>query len=113
MLRAALVVAAIVVVQAGPYAQSRGRAVSRPAAAPRETTVRVLLHDVDGTSIPEARVNLSGDASGEFATGGAGLVILPKLSDGTYRIRCEKDGFVPLEREFTIKGGTPTSIDVV
>lgn len=112
MLRAIFVAMAIVVVQAGPYAQGRGRGGS-PTAAPRQTTVRVLVHDTDGASIDGARVSLSGDASAEFTTAGAGLVIMPNLADGTYRVRCEKDGFVTLEREFTIKAGTPSSVELV
>lgn len=113
MLRAIFVAMAIVVVQAGPYAQGRGRGGSPPAAAPRQTTVRVLVHSTDGASIDGARVSLSGDASAEFTTAGAGLVIMPNLADGTYRVRCEKDGFVTLEREFTIKAGTPSSVELV
>ena len=112
MLRAIFATMAIVVVvQAGPYAQGRGRGGSRPAAAP--TTVRVLVHSTDGASIDGVRVSVSGDASAEFTTAGAGLVIIPNLPDGTYRVRCEKDGFVTLEREFTIKAGAPTSVELV
>lgn len=110
MLRALLVTASIVVLQAGPYAQGRGRAA---APAPRETTVRVMVRGSDGTSIDGAHVSLSGDRSGDFATAGAGLVIIPNLTDGTYRVHCEKEGFVSLEREFIVKGGTPASIDLV
>ena len=68
MLRAIFVTMAIVVVQAGPYAQGRGRGGSSPTAAPRQTTVRVLVHGTDGASIDGARVSLSGDASAEFTT---------------------------------------------
>lgn len=110
MFRALVVTTSIVVFQAGPFAQGRGRAA---APAPRETTVRVMVHGSDGSSIDGARLNLSGDGSGDFTTAGAGLVIIPNLTDGTYRIHCEKDGFVTLEREFAVKGGTPSSIDLV
>jgi len=110
MLRALLVSASIVVVQAGPYAQARGRAA---APRPRDTTVRVTVRTPDGTSIDGAHLTLSGDRSGEFSTAGAGLVLIPNLADGTYRIHCEKDGFVTLEREFAVKGGTPSSIELV
>jgi Cupin domain/Carboxypeptidase regulatory-like domain len=111
-MRAVLVAMMIVMVQAGPYAQGRGRAGSRPA-APRETTVRVLVRTTDGSSIDGVRVSLSGDASAEFTTAGAGLVILPNLTDGTYRVRCEKEGLVTVEREFAVKAGAPASIELV
>jgi len=113
MLRAIFVVMAMVVVQAGPYAQGQGRGGSRPAAARRETTVRVMVRGADGSPIDGARVSLSGDASAEFTTAGAGMVIMPNLTDGIYRVRCEKDGYVAAEREFTTKAGTPSSIEVV
>src|SRR5262245_14340305 len=113
MLRAILITAALVVAQAGPYAQQgRGRGAARPA-TPRETTARVTVHDADGGSLDGAQVTVSGDKSGQFTTAGAGLVIVPNLIDGTYRVRAEKEGFVTLEREFTVKAGTPVSVDLV
>jgi len=112
MFRALCVTAAIIVVQAGPSAQGRGRAGSQRTAAPRDTTVRVLVRDTDGASVDNAHISLSGDASAEFTTAGAGLAIIPNLNDGSYRLRCEKEGYVTLERDFTVKGGTPTTIDL-
>src|SRR5262249_26769748 len=60
-----------------------------------------------------AQVTLSGDNSGQYTTAGAGLAIIPNLIDGMYRVRAEKEGFVTLEREFTVKAGTPVSVDLV
>jgi len=72
-----------------------------------------MVRGADGSPIDGARVSLSGDASAEFTTAGAGMVIMPNLTDGIYRVRCEKDGYVAAEREFTTKAGTPSSIEVV
>lgn len=105
------IAAAILIAQAGPYAQGRGRGAAKP--APRETTVRVMVRDSAGGSIDGARVTLSGDSSGEFTTAGAGIVIMPNLPDGTYRVRSEKEGYVTLEREFTVKGGAPATLELV
>ena len=71
------------------------------------------MKDQDGASLNDVRLALSGDATGEFVTGGAGTVVIPDLKDGTYRLRCERDGFITLEREFTVRGGAYSPIDVV
>lgn len=113
MLRAIVISAALVVAQAAPYAQQgRGRGAAK-AATPRETSVRVAVHDTDGGNVDGVRVTLSGDSSGQFTTAGAGLVIIPNLIDGTYRVRAEKEGFVTLEREFSVKAGAPAAVDLV
>jgi cupin domain len=64
-------------------------------------------------SLSEVRLLLSGAGTGEFVTGGAGTVVVPDLKDGVYRLRCEHEGFVTLEREFTVHGGAYSQIDVV
>ena len=56
---------------------------------------------------------LSGAGTGEFVTGGAGTMVVPDLKEGVYRLRCEREGFITLERELTMKGGQPGIIDVV
>ena len=91
-------------------AQGRGRGAS--ASSSKTTQVRVGIHSEDGAAINDARVVLSGDSTGEFTTGGAGTAIVPSLTDGTYRLRIERTGFVTLEREFTLRNGTPAVVDV-
>src|SRR5205823_2827550 len=51
--------------------------------------------------------------TGEFTTGAAGTAIVPDLKDGTYRLRCEREGFITLDREFTLHGATWNPIDIV
>jgi cupin domain len=86
----------------------------KPAVAARRTgSVRIAVRDQDGTSLSDVRLVLSGDATGEFVTGGAGTVVVPDLKDGVYRLRCEREGFILLEREFTVRGGAYGQIDVV
>jgi len=93
-------------------AQSRGRGAAAPKSSPT-TPVRVTVHDQAGDTVGDARLTLSGDASGEYVTGGAGMAILPDLKDGTYRVRIEHRGFLSLEREFVLRGGTPKAVDVM
>jgi len=92
-------------------AQNRGRgaASSKPAAA---TPIRVTVKNQAGDTLSDARLTLSGDATGDFVTGGAGTAILPNLGDGTYRLRCEHRGFVTLEHEFVLRAGMPKAIDL-
>jgi hypothetical protein len=40
-------------------------------------------------------------------------VVVPDLKDGTYRLRCEHEGFITLEREFTVRGGAYSQVDVM
>lgn len=92
----------------------RGPTQKRPAAAAAKTTsARVLVKDPAGSAISGVRLQLSGAATGEFTTGAAGTAILPDLKDGMYRVRCEHDGFITLEREFTLHGATWNPIDIV
>jgi hypothetical protein len=75
--------------------------------------VRIAVKDQDGTGLSGVRLVLSGAATGEFVTGGAGTMVVPDLKDGVYRLRCEHEGFITLEREFTVRGGVYGQIEVV
>jgi hypothetical protein len=100
----------ILLVSADATAQVRGRG-ANPSSS-KVTQVRVGIRAEDGAPLNDARIVLSGDSSGEFTTGGAGTAILPSLKDGTYRLRVERAGFVPLEREFSLRSGAPAAVDI-
>jgi len=98
----------------GHAAQAPPKPAQKPAvAASRTASVRVAVKDQDGMSLSGVRLLLSGAGSGEFVTGGAGTTVVPDLKDGQYRVRCEREGFITLEREFTVRGGAYGQIDVV
>jgi hypothetical protein len=40
-------------------------------------------------------------------------MVVKDLKDGVYRLRCEHEGFVTLEREFTVRSGVYGQIEVV
>jgi mannose-6-phosphate isomerase-like protein (cupin superfamily) len=80
---------------------------------PRTTSVRVSVRDAKGESLEGVRLILSGGAEGEYETAAAGTAVLTNIKDGLYRITCERKGFITLEREFSIKGGALTPIDIV
>jgi hypothetical protein len=72
------------------------------------------VRDQDGAGVPEAGLFLSGAATGEFTTGAiAGTAVIPNLKPGVYRLRVEHEGFVTLEREFTLGTGAWSPIDIV
>jgi Cupin domain/Carboxypeptidase regulatory-like domain len=117
MIRALMAGVAIAVVGAmqSQAAQTPARApAQKPAvASPKTSSVRIAVRDQDGTGLSGVRLLLSGAAQGEFVTGGAGTMVVPDLKDGVYRLRCEREGFITLEREFTVRGGAYSQIDVV
>jgi mannose-6-phosphate isomerase-like protein (cupin superfamily) len=96
----------------GPTAKATtGKAAIPP---PRTTSVRVSVRDPNGESLDGVRLILSGSAEGEYSTAGAGTAVLANIKDGMYRIRCERDGFITLEREFPVHAaGALTPVDIV
>jgi mannose-6-phosphate isomerase-like protein (cupin superfamily) len=92
------------------FAQGGGTATQptqpRPRATPaaRPTPPRV--------TVPGAKLLVTGATSAEFTTDESGSATLTNLRDGTYRLRCEREGFVTLEREFVVRGPQTASIDV-
>jgi len=108
-------IAVVVCTVSSPAAQSppQGPARKPAVASPRPGSVRIAVKDQDGAGVSGARIVLSGTGTGEFVTGGAGTVVVPDLKEGVYHVRCERDGFIAGEREFTVHGGSYSQIDVV
>jgi hypothetical protein len=108
-------IAVAVCTMPGQAAQSPAQDLPRkPAvASPRTGSVRIAVKDQDGASLSGARLVLSGTGTGEFVTSGAGTVVVPDLKDGVYKVRCEREGFIAREREFTIRAGAYSQIEVV
>jgi hypothetical protein len=71
------------------------------------------VRDHDGNSLSDVRILLSGPAEQELVTGGAGTAVVSNLKDGVYRARCEREGFITLEREFSVRAGAYSQVDVV
>jgi hypothetical protein len=105
-----LALAAVAVSRPAAQAPTRPKT---PAAAPKAASVRISIHDHDGAPVPGTRLLLSGGDTGEFTTGAAGTAIVPNLKAGTYRVRCEHDGFVTLERDFTLGSSAWNPIEIV
>jgi hypothetical protein len=86
-------------------------ATRKPAAKP--SPIRITVRDLEGTKLEGVRLTVSGAAAGEFTTGAAGTTIVPDLKPGVYRVRAEHEGFVTLEREFTLGTGAWNPIEIV
>src|SRR4051812_8942005 len=77
-----------------PAAPRQTVAAPRAAAAAKATSVRVSVKDQNGAALADVRLLVSGVASGEFTTGGAGTAIVPIPKPGLVRVHCEREGFV-------------------
>jgi mannose-6-phosphate isomerase-like protein (cupin superfamily) len=109
LLYAAIVASLSVTMQSAPPPQ----APARPRPRPRPTSTRVIVRDQSGAPVIGARIVVSGTAAKEATTDNTGSVSLPALGDGFYRLRFERDGFITLERELTLKAGQPAEINAV
>lgn len=106
-------VAAILVLSASYVpleAQRRGTGTSGKVAG-GSVTFAVVVTDASGAPINDARVSVTGTADRAGRTE-AGRLVFEGLPAGTYRLRFDKDGYVPLERELTARGGAPTDVKV-
>jgi hypothetical protein len=110
---AAAIALGVAVMEPSAQVAGRGPVPKRAAVPPKTTSARVSVKDPQGESVSGVRLLLSGAGTGEFTTGAAGTAIIPNLADGLYRVRCERDGFITLEREFIVHAATYSPIDIV
>ena len=86
-------------------AQRRGAPASGP------VTFAVFVTNPSGAPIPDARVTVSGPAQRTTRTE-RGRAVFEGLPSGTYRIRFDKVGYVPFEREVAGRGSKPIDVKV-
>jgi hypothetical protein len=80
----------------------------------KTTSVRVSVRDPKGENLDGVRLTLSGGAEGEYSTAAAGTAVLSSIKDGLYRLKCEREGFITLEREFLVRGSNAlAAVDIV
>jgi Carboxypeptidase regulatory-like domain/Cupin domain len=121
-MKAVMLAALAVVGAASALAQGRGTATPQPPtpttqpavprAAVRPAPPRVTVRNQSGTGIAGVKLTITGPASAEFRTDESGSATLTNLRNGTYRMRCEHEDFVTLEREFVVRGTQTAAIDV-
>jgi hypothetical protein len=69
------------------------------------SSVELRVTDRTGAPLDSARINIDGITEYERETGSLGRVTFLKVRGGTYIARIERDGFVPLDKEFTVVPG--------
>jgi hypothetical protein len=100
----------LILTLAGPAAAQS--APQTPSASDRAqfTSVELRVTDRSGAPLESARINIDGITEHERETGSLGRVTFLKVRCGTYIARIERDGFVPLDREFTVVPGRTTLV---
>jgi hypothetical protein len=86
-------------------AQRRGAPASGP------VTFAIVVTNPSGAPISDARVTVSGPVERRTRTE-RGRAVFEGLPSGTYRVRFEKDGYVPFEREVAGRGSKPIDVKV-
>jgi mannose-6-phosphate isomerase-like protein (cupin superfamily) len=74
-------------------------------------TIAILVTDPSGAAIIDVRVTMIGPINREARTE-RGRIVFEDIPSGTYRLRFERDGYVPLEREVLARGGPVTDVKV-
>jgi hypothetical protein len=69
------------------------------------SSVEIQVIDTSGAPLQSARINIERITTFERETGTLGRVTFLKVRAGTYTATVERDGFVPLDREFTVVPG--------
>lgn len=83
----------------------------KPRPRPRPTTTHVVVRDVSGNPLSGVTVIVSGAAKTQGTTGADGVTELT-LAAGTYRLHFERDGFLALERDVTVRAGQAGAVEV-
>ena len=90
-----------------------------PPAAPRPrppaastTMVFVRVRNAEGRPLPGVHVVMSGAASRDLTTDFEGLIRLSSMADGAYHLLFEREDFMTLEQDLTLKRGLPDVLNV-
>ena len=74
-------------------------------------TFAIAVADPSGAPLGDVKVTMTG-ASERNSRTEAGRIVFESLPAGNYRLRFDKDGFVPLERELSARGSAPIDVKV-
>lgn len=82
--------------------------------APRRVTIAVIAvrtTDNSGSWLSGVRVSAQGATPREGTTGDDGTARFINLRPGSYRLRFERDGYITLERDVTVRTGETLTVD--
>ena len=74
-------------------------------------TLVMLVTEPSGSPLTDVRVTVQGPARRESRTE-RGRIVFEGLPSGTYRVRFEREGYLPVEREVVARGGKPVDVKV-
>jgi mannose-6-phosphate isomerase-like protein (cupin superfamily) len=83
----------------------------RPAPA-TPVTVTITVVDKTGAPIGDAAVSMVSDQPREAKTTAGGIARFLTVKPGEYHLRFDREGFVSLERDLTVKGGAPVDLEI-
>ena len=83
----------------------------RPAAA-TPVTVTITVLDKTGSPLGDASVSMLSDQPREAKTTAGGIARFLTVKPGEYHLRFDREGFVSLERDLTVKGGAPVDVEI-
>jgi len=92
-----------------PAAQSAAQGAS----SARPGSIDLTVTSQTGALLSGATVRAEGPSSRQGSTGSDGDVILTNVAAGTYRCRIQRDGYLTLEKEVTVKAGARTAAEAV
>jgi mannose-6-phosphate isomerase-like protein (cupin superfamily) len=72
----------------------------------------IRVTDRSGNALADVEVTVSGPSDRAGKTDANGTLAYKGMGAGTYRLRFAHEGFITLEREVTLRGGTPGRVDV-
>jgi mannose-6-phosphate isomerase-like protein (cupin superfamily) len=102
---------------AAPPAQAPARpaaqAASSSTTSARTGSIELAVVSGRGTGIADAVVSVEGAASRRGTTTASGGLLLINLPAGVYRCRIERDGYITLEKEVTVRAGARTGAEAV
>jgi mannose-6-phosphate isomerase-like protein (cupin superfamily) len=107
-----MIIVALAFALALPQAAGAKPAQSSAAKKPVPTaTLELKVTDRLGAPLAGADVRVQGASVREGRTDATGGLVLRSMTAGTYRIRVEREGFLALEKEATLKAGAPYLVE--
>jgi mannose-6-phosphate isomerase-like protein (cupin superfamily) len=102
--------------QTGAPQTGAAQAAPRRAAATSATLV-IMVTDPGGAPLGNVKVSVTalaarGATAARDSRTEAGRLTFENLPPGGYRLRFDREGFIPLERELTARGGAPIDVSV-
>jgi mannose-6-phosphate isomerase-like protein (cupin superfamily) len=92
-----------------PTTQSAAQTTS----SPKFGSIDLTVSSQTGTLLSGATVSAEGLSSRQGSTGVDGDVILTNVAAGTYRCRIQREGYITLEKDVTVKVGARTAAEAV